>query len=160
MQGTCIDLYCKVFDNPRKCSRCKEGYILHPLFYCFDQNCVLYSNGACINCANNYKLQKGFCANLVIGCGEVDPSTQRCINCAESYRQVDGKCIYSDKERCLKYSGNLCITCKTEYASVNGTCVDLLCERETLYNNYYACQKCKPGFNLTKEGLCYDENCY
>lgn len=133
---------------------------MHESLYCYDQNCVLYKNGTCINCANNYKLQDGFCVNVVIGCSQVNLLTQKCANCIEGYRVVDGKCIYSDKERCLKYYNGLCISCKIEYALVNGTCVDLLCQREILYNNFYACTQCKPGYNITSAGLCYDENCY
>ncbi len=100
---------------------------MHPTFYCYDQNCVLYSNGTCINCANNYKLDNGFCVNVLIGCVKVDHATQKCTTCIDSYRLTDGKCLYSDKDRCIKYSGSLCIACKVEYALVNGTCVDLLC---------------------------------
>jgi hypothetical protein len=129
VQGTCVDLYCRAFENPSKCSRCQEGYTLHPLGYCFDQNCVLYNNGTCVNCANNYRLQEGFCVKVLIGCSRVEPSTQGCANCIESYRLVNGRCAFLDTQRCLRNENNLCASCRNEYALVNGACVDLLCEK-------------------------------
>ena len=130
LNGTCIDLYCRSFISPNKCQVCPGGYILHPSgFYCYDVNCVLYSNGTCINCANNYKLQNGFCAKVIVGCLSVEPLNQNCSLCMDVYRLVNGTCIDNSNDRCLKYSNNMCITCRPEFALINGACIDLLCQR-------------------------------
>jgi hypothetical protein len=97
---------------------------------------------------------------VLIGCKKVEPATQKCSSCVDPYRIADGKCMYADNERCKNFSNNLCIECKDNFALINGTCVDLLCENETLLNNIYTCTKCRPGYNLTSQGSCYDENCY
>lgn len=44
-----------------------------------------------------------------------------------------------ENDRCIKTVGGLCVQCRMEFALINGTCVDTFCEKETLFNNFYAC---------------------
>ena len=64
-----------------------------------------------------------------------------------------------ENDRCIKTVGGLCVQCRMEFALINGTCVDTFCEKETLFNNFYACTECKAGFNLNLQGVCSDDNC-
>lgn len=68
----------------------------------------------------------------------------------------NGLCVKKNNN-CLAYnSNNSCINCTSTYALINDVCVDLHCQNQQYVNGTYVCLNCKPGFNISTSGICYD----
>ncbi len=121
---------------------------------CFDLNCKILSTPViCSVCSPNFSLSsEGYCfdpncLNLFNG---------SCVKCANNYILTSGFCV-KNNSNCLLYSSNgLCTNCTSVYALVNGSCVDLNCQNQQYVSGYYVCLSCKPGFNISTSGVCYD----
>lgn len=79
-----------------------------------------------------------------------------CIQCSNNYKLLNGLCVINNNI-CTSYSNNgSCLNCTSSYALVNGNCVDLHCKDQQYTSGYYVCLVCKPGFNISTSGVCYD----
>lgn len=171
VNGTCKDPNCNLTDSNNKCIACNKYYLRSLNGYCYDPNCNIVVNGSCSQCNANFVLiSSGVCEIVIIGCFTVDLDTQQCIQCLQSYTlTANGNCTYNNptpvtpnNTRCSNYSQttNQCLQCLSVYALINGTCVDINCQSQVLVGNNYVCTVCKPTFNISSTGLCYDQNCF
>lgn len=152
--GICVstDSRCLTF-NASNCSLCKPQFAtINGL--CFDLNCqILSTPSICATCNTGYIINpQGYCYDL--NCANL--ANGSCVTCNANYKLSNGFCV-KNINNCTSYSTNgTCTNCSSVYALVQGLCVDVQCINQQYVNNFYVCINCKPGFNISTSGVCYD----
>ena len=181
MQCYVSDYSCKTCDKneKNKCASCNEGYYLNKTTgkcqSCNINNCIeCNEKKECLKCKENYELYSKRCA---IGCRK--GLNEKCKECSETWTEKCGSCnegyflptdvdpIECKKcpQNCIECSGTrnniTCTKCETScYKIVDGRCV----LKDFSYNLFFCldcegnslgCEKCKDGYYLNENDICY-----